>query len=96
MEKSHRTEEPISESVESSRVTVISQPDFVDLGAVPKTPLQKAMREGPHQKSTAAPQTTTDATTRPNLSTRTTLTQPRRAQSTRDERVQHYLYLLTI
>ena len=44
MEKSHRTEEPITESVESSRVTVISQPDFVDLGAVPKTPLQRAMR----------------------------------------------------
>lgn len=48
-EKSHRTEEPISKSVESSRVTVISLPDFVDLGAIPKTPLQKAMRVGLHQ-----------------------------------------------
>ena len=85
MEKSHRTEEPISESVESSRVAGISQPDFVDLGAVPKTPLQRAMRDGLAQKSMAVPQTTTAATTRLNLSsggTRTTLTQPRRAQST--------------
>ena len=85
MEKSHRTEEPITESVESSRDAGISQPDFVDLGAVPKTPLQRAMRGGLAQKSMAVPQTTTAATTRLNLSsggTRTTLTQPRRAQST--------------
>lgn len=70
--------------MESRRVTVISHPDFVELGAIPKTPLQKAMRVVLHEKSTAAMQGTAAAATRPDPPSRgtsgTTLTEPKRGQ----------------
>lgn len=89
MDNACKTEEPIQspKPEECSRVTVVSPPDFVALGAIPKTPLQRAMHVGLHPRSTAAPPKTTAAATRPKLSSHTsvpTLTEPRREQSTPD------------
>lgn len=56
----HTTEPVEAKSMKSSRIdSVLSPPHFAELGAVPKTPLQAALRA--HQMSTTPQQPTTAA-----------------------------------